>query len=284
MITIGIITEALTANCTDLLQRSGCRVWYHSPDFPRVSSACEVLRACFGVEFPGGEDGNPNAIICPGREPLLAMMRGIRSGHSLQECRFGVAALRKVFVCILLLGALPLWGQVTGTEPSYTLIASPAAVTVNAGSSGNVALKLTSVDYAGSVSFLVTSSQPLLVNGQTPPLPVVLTSGGTGASALIIDATASASNHVPPHPWPHAWTSGGVVIFCGLMVYAPFGLGRKQVAALLLTALTILVAGFLVSCGGGVKTPPRIYTLTVTPTGTGTVTNPAPVSIQVTVP
>jgi multidrug resistance efflux pump len=73
-----------------------------------------------------------------------------------------------------------------------------------------------------------------------------------------------------------------------VLLGAPFSLRKKRVLAVLLMALTISAAGFLMSCGGSRSssstTPaPRIYTVTVTPQGSGTVTNPSPVSVTLTV-
>jgi hypothetical protein len=211
------------------------------------------------------------------------MMQGIRSGHISKVFGISVSTLGKVFVCVLLLGALPLWGRVTGTDPSYTLAASPAAPTVMAGGSAVVTLMLTSESYAGNVDFQIKIQEPLSF-GLLAPDPVVLTSGGSGSTQFTIYATTSAAKHAPARPWLRYRKSGGAAMFCVLMC-APFGLRRKRVAAVALTALTISLAGFLVSCGGGgMKIAPRVYTMTVTPSGTGTVTDPAPLNIPVTVP
>jgi hypothetical protein len=68
-----------------------------------------------------------------------------------------------------------------------------------------------------------------------------------------------------------------------VLLGAPFTLRRKRALAVLLTALTIALAGFLMSCGGGGKAA-RTYTVTLTPSGSGsTVTNASPVSFVVTV-
>ena len=86
------------------------------------------------------------------------------------------------------------------------------------------------------------------------------------------------------------WVAGLVAV----LLSAPFTLRRKRVLAVLLTALTLLAAGFLISCGGGSKsssstpTPQataRTYIVTVTPMGNPvSPTNPPPVTIAVTVP
>lgn len=161
--------------------------------------------------------------------------------------------------------------------PSYTLSASPTALTIAAGSNGSVTLNLMSNGYAGTVSFTVASSDALLVTAPAPS-PVVLTSGGTGTSTLTIYPTTSAEKRAPGMPWK----SGGAVVMCALLV--PLGVRRKRAMAVLLTALAITLVGLMMACGGGSSRGPRTYTMTVTPTGTGTVTNPAAVTITVTVP
>jgi len=163
----------------------------------------------------------------------------------------------------------------TVVMPTYSLSASPT-VTLTAGNNVSVTLNLASTNYAGTVNFGVTSSVSAFVSGSAPP--VTLTSGGSGSGTLTITATTSAAQRAPAHPWK----SG--VMFCAVLLGAPFTLRRKRAVAVLLTAMAISLAGFLISCGGGSKIPARTYTVTVTPNGTGTVTNPAPVSITVTVP
>ena len=171
--------------------------------------------------------------------------------------------------------------------PSYTLTAGEPTATITAGSSGTVALTLSSTNYAGTVSFTtsIDSTNGTASNVSANAPSVTLTAGGNGSSTLTITTTSSAANHAPATPWK----SSGAVMLCAVLLGAPFTVRRKRVLTVLLAAVAILLAGFLISCGGGSSssTPPkaaRIYTVTVTPTGTGTVTNPAPVSITVTVP
>ena len=79
------------------------------------------------------------------------------------------------------------------------------------------------------------------------------------------------------------WKGGGPVMFCAVLLGAPFARRRSQLLAAL-TALAISAASLLVACGGngGSSTPsPQTYTVTVTPTGSGTVINPAAISVTV---
>jgi hypothetical protein len=170
----------------------------------------------------------------------------------------------------------------TPAAPTYTLVATPSSVH----GSSTVALALTSTNYAGTVSFAtsVTSTNGTASNVTASATSFTLTNGGTGTSTLTITASASAANHTPAVPWK----SGGAVVFCAVLLGVPFS-RRKRAVAVLLTAMAISLAGFLMACGGGgSKTPPppaaRTYTVTVTPTGSGTVTNPAAVTVTVTVP
>jgi hypothetical protein len=165
--------------------------------------------------------------------------------------------------------------------PTYTMSAA-ASSTLTAGSSANVILNLSSTNYAGTVSFSATSSFPSLVGASAPS--VTLTSNGSGTSTLTISATTSAAKHEPA-----GWKSGGALMVCAVLLGAPLGLRRKRAIAVLLTALTISLAGLLMACGGGsssstAKAAAQTFTVTVSATGTGTVANPAPVTITVTVP
>ena len=165
---------------------------------------------------------------------------------------------------------------------SYTLSSGATSVTIAAGSSSTVALNLASTNYAGTVALAVSVSSTE-VSASAPS--VTLTNGGSGSSTLTITTATSAANHSPQLPWK----SGGAVMFCAVLLGAPFTLRRKRALAVLLMAAAIILTGFLMSCGGGSSssTPPttaaHTYTVTVTPTGSGTVTNPAPVSFTVTV-
>jgi hypothetical protein len=175
---------------------------------------------------------------------------------------------------------------VAAVVPTYTLSASTTSVH----GSSPVVLTLTSTAYTGTVSLVtsVTSTNGTAsnVSAALAPPSVLLTAGGTpGTSTLTITASANAANHAPAVPWK----SGGALVFCAVLLGAPFG-RRKRVVAVLLTALAISLAGLLMACGGGgSKTPPtpaaRTYTVTVTPTSSPAVLNPpAPVVITVTVP
>jgi hypothetical protein len=164
-----------------------------------------------------------------------------------------------------------------GAAPTYTLTPSATSVT----GSSSVTLTLNSTNYAGTVSFMtsVSSTNGTATNVTASAPSVTLTSGGTGISTLTVTANSSAANRSPQTPWK----SGGGVVFCAVLLGAPFTLRRKRAVMVLLTAMAISLAGFLISCGGSTKAA-RIYTVTVIPTGSSTVTNPSAVSIVVTVP
>jgi hypothetical protein len=169
--------------------------------------------------------------------------------------------------------------------PTYTLTAAASSVTIAAGNSSTVTLDLTSTNYAGTVPFTtsVTSSDGADSNVLASATPVTLTSGGSGSSTLTITTSARAANHAPAVPWK----SGGAAMLCAVLLGVPFTVRRKRALAVLLTAVTISLAGLLTSCGGSSSSTPkaaRTYTVTVTPTGTGTVTDAQPVTITVTVP
>jgi hypothetical protein len=175
----------------------------------------------------------------------------------------------------------------TASPATYILAPSTTSVSLAVGGVTSVGFNLTSHDYAGTVSFIPS----VTLNGVSTsaitasvPLPVTLASNGTGIAIVTITAGSSAGNHAPSAPW----RSGGVVVFA-VLLGAPFTLRRKQALAVLLTALAISAAGFLMSCGGGggssTQTPSaRTYSVTLTPTGSGTVTNPSPMTVTVTVP
>ncbi len=182
-------------------------------------------------------------------------------------------------------GSTTLTAAAAPVVPSYTLSVSANTATI-VGNKATVTLNLTSDNYAGTVNFNATSSATTL----TASAPsVTLTSNGNGSTTLTIALTSSAAKHAPARPWK----SGGAIMLCAVLLGAPFGLRRKRAIAVLLTALTISLAGLLLACGSGSgsgssSTPsttatPQTYTVTVTPTGTGTVTDPAPISITVTI-
>jgi subtilase family serine protease len=168
--------------------------------------------------------------------------------------------------------------------PSYTLGASSNSITIQAGSNAQLNLSLTATNYPGTVSFATSINSidgtPSAVSASAPS--VSFASSMTGNSTLTITATKNAANRSPRLPWK----SGGPVMFCAVLLGAPFARRRNQLLAVLLTALAILAAGVLVGCSGsgGSSTPsPQTYTVTVTPTGSGTVINPAAISVTVTI-
>jgi hypothetical protein len=139
---------------------------------------------------------------------------------------------------------------------------------------------LKSDGYAGTVSFVATSSSPDITASAAP---VTLTAGATATATLTISASKNAANHAPVIPWK----SNGALVFCVVLLGAPFRARRKPMLTVLLTAAAILAAGFLISCGGGsgssAPTQPRYYNVTVTPTGSGVVTNAPGVIVSVVV-
>lgn len=166
--------------------------------------------------------------------------------------------------------------------PTYTLAGS-TTVLLAAGSSATETLSLTSTNYAGTVT-LAASSTSSAVSASMPA--VTLTAGSSATSILTITAGPSAANYPPKTKW----NSGRVIVFCVLLLGAPFTRRTKHAMTILLAAFTFPMAGFLMSCGGGgssttkpTSVAARTYTITVTPTGSGTVTNPEAVSITVTV-
>jgi len=163
--------------------------------------------------------------------------------------------------------------------PTYTLTASSTTASISAGSSSTVTLTLVSTNYAGTVTLAAVASSTEVT--ASTPVSVTLTNGGTGTSTLTIATSSSAANHAPALPWK----SGGVVVFA-VLLGAPFTLRRKRAMAVMLTVLTISLAGFMVACssGGSSTKAARTYTVTITPTGSGTVTNPSAVVVTVTVP
>ena len=168
--------------------------------------------------------------------------------------------------------------------PTYTLGAPSNSITISAGSNAQLNLSLTATNYPGTVSFVTSISS---IDGAPSALSatassVSFASSTTGNSALTITATKSAADRYRRLPW----NRGGPLMFCAVLLGAPFARRKRRALAVILTALAILVAGLLVACGGsgGSSAPsPQTYTVTVTPMGSGTVTNPAAVSVTVTV-
>ena len=168
--------------------------------------------------------------------------------------------------------------------PTYTLGASSSSITIQAGSNAQLNLSLTATNYPGTVSFATSISSingtPSAVSANAPSISFA--SSTTGSSTLTITATKSAANRSPRLPWK----SGGPVMFCAVLLGAPFARRRSQLLAVLLTALAISAASLLVACSGSSGNSaqsPQTYTVTVTPTGSGTVMNPAAITVTVTV-
>jgi len=168
--------------------------------------------------------------------------------------------------------------------PTYTLSASSNSITIQAGSNVQLNLSLTATNYPGTVSFATSISPingtPSAVSASAPS--VSFASRTTGNSKLTITTTTTAANRSPRLPWK----SGGAVMFCAVLLGAPFTGRRKRALAVLLTALAISAAGLLVACSGSgsSSTPsPQTYLVTVTPAGSGKVMNPAAIVVTVTV-
>ena len=112
--------------------------------------------------------------------------------------------------------------------PTYTLGASSNSITIQAGSNAQLNLSLTATNYPGTVSFATSISSidgtPSAVSASAPS--VSFASSTTGNSTLTITATKSAANRSPRLPWK----SGGPVMFCAVLLGAPFARRRKSVA------------------------------------------------------
>jgi hypothetical protein len=168
--------------------------------------------------------------------------------------------------------------------PTYTLGASSSSITIQAGSNAQFSLNLTATNYPGTVSFATSISSingtPSAVSASAPSISFASTT--TGNSTLTITTTTSAANHSRRIPWK----SSGPVMFCSVLLGAPFMRRKERALAVLLTALAIAAASLLVACSGSSGNSaqsPQTYTVTVTPTGSGTVMNPAAITVTVTV-
>ncbi len=236
-----------------------------------ASTACPVVTTSSSA---GSLASGASCTLSIGFDPTVAGT--INGSVVLTDNTLNAAAPNYATQTITLQGS----GIQVAPAPAYTLAASSPTVSIAAGSSGTVTLNLTSTNYAGTVT-LAASSTNSAVAASAPS--VTLTNGGTGTSTVTITTTTSAVNHAPAAPWK----SGGTVMFCAVLLGAPFTIRRKRLMAVLLTILAISLAGLLMACGGGSSSSKpkaaRTYTVTLTPTGTGTVTNAAPVNITVTV-
>jgi len=140
---------------------------------------------------------------------------------------------------------------------------------------------MTATNYLGTVSFATTISSSdgthSAVSASAPS--VSFASSTTGSSTLTITATKSAANRSPRLPWK----GSGPVVFCAVLLGAPFVRLKNQTLAVLLMPRAIVAAGMLVGCGGSSSNSvpsPQTYTVTVTPTGSGTVMNPAAITVN----
>jgi hypothetical protein len=134
--------------------------------------------------------------------------------------------------------------RLTVTAP-YTITPSVSAVTLSQGGSQGMTVTFASTTFAGPVGWTATTSSPLITvspaSGTT-----TLAANGSFAVPLTITASSSAANHAPALPW-----SGGVIAFGAVLAGVPLLRRRKRVAAVLIMAAGVSLAGFMVACGGG---------------------------------
>ena len=169
--------------------------------------------------------------------------------------------------------------SITVSLPTYTVGSIAGNAIINAGSSGSWQIGLNSVGYAGTVSFttsVTASSNGTAADVTASAAPITLTSGGSGTVTLTISPNASATKHAPVLPWK----SGGAVIFCTVLLGAPFTYRRRRTLTVLVVAIGVVAAGFMVACGGGggssTSTPPA----TTISTTTGVTATPAMVKLN----
>jgi hypothetical protein len=164
--------------------------------------------------------------------------------------------------------------------PAYSVATTTPSVTMKAGGSAEVGLTVTSSYYTGTVNFVVSCNSPAISASASS---TGVSSGGNNTSTLTITATASAAKRAPGIPW-----KGGSVLFCAVLLGAPFR-RRKRTYAVLLMAGAITLAGLAMACGGGgtsgVKPTPatgsQSYTVTLTPAGAPAGENPGVITIAV---
>ena len=179
--------------------------------------------------------------------------------------------------------------------PTYALTSS-GAITVAAGAAtGNTAtIAVTpSGGFTGSVALTaaLTSSPsgaanlPTLSFGSTSPVNIT---GATAGSATLTVTTTAATTAMLTRPGTRGspWFAGGAVLACGLLFVIPAS--RRRWRSLLgMMVLLALIAGGVMSCGGGSKTTKTIagttagsYTITVTGTS-GAATQTTTVNLTV---
>ena len=247
-----------------------------------VNNASRVVNTA-NPTFTGTVLGTVNGDILTVTYSTAAVLSSPAGPYQITAVVSGAAAANysvTVIPGILTVTAMPTYSITTPTNPP----------TISAGGNTSVTLNLTSTGYIGTVSFTPSvtlngaASSNLIV---TPGTATFTTAGGSANCNVSITASANAANHAPAAPWK----SGGAMMLCAVLLGAPFTIRRKRTIAVLLAALAISLAGFLIACGNGSSKSPttpqtaaRVYTVTLTPSGTGTVSNPTnPVSFTVTV-
>ncbi len=166
----------------------------------------------------------------------------------------------------------------TVTAPAYTITPSTGTVPLSKGSSQSVTVTLASTTFADNTMWTATTSSPLITVSPSSGT-ATLSANGSSAVNLTITASSSAANHAPRLPW-----TGGLIAFGAVLAGVPLARRRKQVMAVLLTALAISTLWFLMSCGGGggssstAPASPRSYTVTIS--GTGGVSSTIAVTVQ----
>jgi hypothetical protein len=188
----------------------------------------------------------------------------------------------------------PSLGTASVTVPTYALSSSSGnSIIVAAGSNGTVNLTFASQGgYAGTVTFtaaITASSNGTAADVTASASTIALTSGGTAVSTVTISPNANAALHAPEGPTlasptfakeRRMWATrevSGVVIFCTVLLGAPFTMRRRRTMTVLVVAFAVVLAGFMVACGGGGSSSTQ--TPTQTPTTTTVSASPAMVKL-----
>ncbi len=173
-----------------------------------------------------------------------------------------------------------------GTQPDYSVAASPTSLTITQGQTGTTTLTVTPVyGYTGTINFSCTGLPALstctfsptsaVADGSNTAIPVTVTvhtTGKTGMASMAAPVTPGRTHSTPLYAFFLPAVLAGVVVFGAGDVRRNRG---RQLALQMLFSIALLSGVvFMTACGSDSHavpvTPPGTYTTTVTTTATAT--------------
>jgi len=160
------------------------------------------------------------------------------------------------------LGSPDAYRLVQQWAPNFTLTASPSAITLTAGASGQASVMIAPIgDFTGNVTFTCSVAAPL--QNTTCSIPGSVSAAG-GVTLTVANKSISSVISPSPFTFPHGGTSrwlvsGGIT---AIFVFFLANGRRRGMPASLALVLLLMTAG----CGGSSSSLPATVSLTPAPT------------------